>query len=141
MAFRLIRLLNLYQRQEENCLLAYQEAKLRQEQAEQRVKELEQELAIAGHQPGVVDGERLRKFWAFRKYLGEQLIQARVDLETAQTATEQAQVELLAARQRRKTLEVLKEKHDAQERQERARKEQVMLDEAGLRTHRADIEG
>lgn len=140
MAFRLLRLLHLYERQEEHCQMAFQEARNQQEQAERLVLQLEEELAGAGHQPGVLDGEQLRKHWAYRKYLGERLNQARADLADAVAAVEQAQAELLAARQQRKTLETLKEKHDAQEMAEAARKEQGLLDEAGLRAHQPDAE-
>lgn len=133
MAFRLWRLLRLAERQEQHCVLIYKEAYMWQQKVRVQVEALEQQWLTAGYMTGVVVGARLRSRWAHRSFLLEQLQQAKETLHRADIATDSARDELLSARQRRKTLEKLKEKHDTEQRSVLARKEQELLDEAGLR--------
>jgi flagellar export protein FliJ len=137
-AFRLLRLLHLYRRQEEHCLLIYQEALAKQREAEELVHQYQQKLALVAAPLGMADGEQLRKTWTYRGFMAQQLILAREQLSAAIQEAEQAREELLAARQRRKTLEKLQEKYEAQVRVEQNRKEQALLDEAGLRSYQVD---
>lgn len=135
MAFRLLRLLQLYHRQEEHCLMVFQTALARQREAEELVRQTAERLALAAPPLGYADGERLRKTCSYRGYMAQRLTWAKEQLAEAIQATERARAELLAARLRRKTLEKLQEYYVAQVRWEQARKEQALLDEAGLRLH------
>jgi flagellar export protein FliJ len=138
-AFRLLRLLHLYRRQEEHCLLLFQAALAKRREAEELVRQYQQKLAPAAPPLGYADGEQLRKTWAYRGFIAQQLTLAREQLVAVTHEAEQARAELLAAGRRRKTLEHLQERYAAQVRREQARKEQALLDEAGLRSYWADM--
>lgn len=117
--------------------MLYQQAQSGQQRALSLVAELEQALAGAGYRPGTVDGEHLRKSWAYRELVTERLGQARDELALAEQYTERARAQLIHARQQRKIFETLRDKHEARERLALARREQALLDEAGSRMRRA----
>lgn len=131
--FRLGRLLDLSTRQEKDCLYGCQRAEARRRAVEQRVESLTAAVAANGHDPGDLLGAQLHQSWAHRRALGEQTQAQRVALRRAEFTCAEAQVAYMAARQQRQMLETLEERFDTQMRAERIRKEQAVLDEAGLR--------
>lgn len=133
--FRLQRLLELCCREERSFRWACQQAETRLGAAVELEQQVMAEMAASGCGPGNMQGETLRRFWLYRNALSKQLARVRSERAVAEAGLRQARQDYLAARQRRKMLEALKERHAAQERLERARKEQALLDEVGLRAH------
>ncbi len=136
MRFRLMRLLRLYEQEQAQRQLEYHAAlALCQEWAE-RVAGLESALAAAvpGH---AQRGEELQRTWAYRQALLARLQKAQAELAAAEARAAASRELLLAARQQCKTVQALKEKHDARLLTEAARQEQRVLDEAGLRLYQA----
>jgi flagellar export protein FliJ len=139
-AFRLERLLHVYRRQEENCRWVCGQAEKRLAAVARALQELIAEIVDSGCTPGFTDSEGVRRLWLYRSALGEGLTRLRQDLRDAEAELVAARSEYLAVRRRRKTLEALQERHAAQDRLERARREQVLLDEAGLNTYWREVE-
>jgi len=141
-AFRLARVLRLYEHQEQQRLMELRQARVQRDKHMRLVSFLETRLAeggVVGVDPGAgnhqVAGIDLYQGWVYRRALLDRLFVARRDLGEAEHAVNQAMESFTASRRQRKTVQILGERYAEQQKMERAREEQGQLDEAGLRTY------
>lgn len=134
MAFRLMRILRLYEREEEQRMLEYQSALQCKDEWVRVVTHWERALAQAT--PGAIfPGEQLQQIWVYRCSVIARLASSRESLQNAEEAVLAAREKLLAARQQRKTMQSLQDKYNARVHAELFRREQQAIDETGLRNY------
>lgn len=134
MAFRLLRLLRLYEQEEDQRMQEYQRAQLHRDECVQAVLHWERALVEASLDEAC-QGEQLRQTWTYRCRVLMQLDSARERQFAAEKAVIAARERLLAARKQRKTMQSLESKHNARVQAELFRQEQQAVDETGLRNY------